>query len=81
MSEPLEVWETDGLIFSEMVRQPYTNCVFAAGYVDGHPVDTIYLRWERGDDGGMLMLRPDEAAALGWLLNGMLWSVLVQVDE
>ena len=47
--------------------------------MEGHPVDTVYLRWERNDGtGGMLMLRPDEMAAIARLCGGVLWSVLVE---
>lgn len=75
---PREVWTDDGLTFTELAAQPYTNCVFAAGAVDGHHVDTLYLRWERDDGtGGMLLLRPDEAAAIVQALSGALWSELV----
>lgn len=72
-------WHNDGLEFTEIIDQPYTNCIFGAGVVEGHPIDTVYLRWERDDGtGGMLMLRPDEMAAIARLCGGVLWSVLVE---
>lgn len=72
-------WTTDGLTFTEVIRQPYSNCVFSAGIVDGHPVDTMYLRWVRdGENGGMLLLRPDEMAALAWCASGVLWTGLIE---
>ena len=74
----LRTWEADGLTFAELCTQPYTNCVFSAGNVEGHPVDTLFLRWERDDGGGrMILLRPDEAAAIVHVLSGALWSELV----
>lgn len=61
--------------YHETVRQPYQNCAFSAGFVEGHPVDTLYLKLERdGEDPYILLLRPDEAAAIAWCLTGVLWS-------
>lgn len=69
----------DNLTFRELIAQPYTNCVVSAGAVDGHPVDTLYLKLERdGLVDTLLLLRPDEAAALAWCLTGVLWSSLVE---
>lgn len=77
-SDPL-VWAEGGLTFTEVVRQAYTNSAFSAGMVDGHPVDTLYLKLERnGNTDTFLLLRPDEAAALGWCLTGVLWSEALQ---
>lgn len=70
-------WQADGLTFTELIRQPYGNCAFSAGTVQGHPVDTLYLRWEREGTGAMLLLRPDELAALAWCATGVLWSEAV----
>ena len=70
-------WTEEGLTFRELIRQPYTNCVFSAGSVEGHSIDTLYIRWERDGEGRMLLLRPDEAAALAWCLTGVLWSSLI----
>lgn len=65
-------------MFTELIRQAYQNCVFSAGAVEGHPVDTLYLKLERdGHTDTFLLLRPDEAAALAWCLTGALWSVEV----
>lgn len=55
--------------------QPYRNCTFSSGFVDGHPVDTLYLRFEReGEEPTTFLLRPDEMAALAWCAAGALWS-------
>lgn len=68
-------WQEDGLTYTETIRQAYSNCVFSAGMVEGHPVDTMYLQLERdGKRDVCLLLRPDEAAALAWCLTGVLWT-------
>lgn len=68
-------WIEDGMTFTETIRQAYSNCVFSAGNVDGHPVDTLYLMLERdGHRDTFLLLRPDEAASLAWCLTGALWT-------
>lgn len=70
-----KTWTTeDGLTFTEMIVQAYNNCSFSAGYVEGHPVDTMYLRLLRGDSDRMFLLRPDEVQAIVWCLTGVLWS-------
>ena len=75
-------WTEDGLIFRELIAQPYSNCVISAGAVEGHPIDTLYLKLEReGKVDTFLLLRPDEAAALAWCLSGVLWSALVEVNS
>lgn len=73
-------WIQDGLTFTELIRQEYgaNNCVFSAGFVEGHSVDTCYLAWKKdGDGGGMLLLTPDELAAVSWCASGALWSILL----
>lgn len=77
--EDSQAWEADGLKFTEMCRQEYggNNCVFAAGFIEGHAVETVYLRWGKdGDEGGMLMLTADELAAIVWVGQGAIWSGL-----
>lgn len=65
----------DGLTYTETIRQAYSNCIFSAGIVEGHPVDTLYIMLERnGKRDMLLLLRPDEAAALAWCLTGTLWT-------
>lgn len=72
-------WTEDGLTFRELIAQPYTNCVFSAGAVDGHPVDTLYLKLEKeGIITTFLLLRPDEVTALIWCLSGVLWSSQIE---
>lgn len=70
-------WEIGGLKFTELCRQVYAvnNCVFAAGSVEGHPVDTVYLSYEKDSEPvTFLLLRPDEALAIAWVLTGTVWS-------
>ena len=69
-----EVVDTYPCAFTELIRQEYTNCYFSAGTVEGHPIDTLYLKWQRGDDYSFLILRPDEMAAIAWCATGVLWS-------
>jgi hypothetical protein len=77
--EDAKSWTVGDFTFTDLITQPYNNCVFAAGVVDGHPVDDVYIRWERNDGtGGMLMLRQDEMAAIAHLATGVLWSSLVK---
>lgn len=69
------VWRDGDLEYTEVVRQEYGDCVFSAGFVSGHPVDTMYLKMERGGPVDVfLLLRPDEMAAMAWLANGALWA-------
>lgn len=75
-----DTWEANGLTYTEIICQEYglNNCKFSAGWVEGHPVDTVYLMWERdGDPGATLLLRPDELAAIAWVANGMVWKTLL----
>ena len=75
-------WTEDALTFTELIRQAYSNCVFSAGMVEGHAVDTLYLRLERnGTVDTFLLLRPDEAAALAWCLTGALWSDAMNASD
>lgn len=77
-----DTWAKDGCTFTELVQQPYQGCVFAAGAVIDHPDERVYLRWERpNDSGGMLMLTLDEGAAVANLMTGALWSVLSQLHD
>jgi len=76
------VWQEDEFTFTEVIRQAYTDTVLSAGMVEGHPVDTLYLKLERnGHIDTFLLLRPDEAAALAWCLTGVLWSDALVKDK
>ena len=69
--------EADGLSFTELVSQPYQNCEFSAGLVEGHSVDVLYLKVDRdGATDVFLILRPDEMAAIAYCASGALWSHL-----
>jgi len=66
---------------TELIAQAYTGngCKISAGTVEGHPVDTVYLRLEKdGEEATTLLLRPDELAAIAWCASGVLWSVEMQ---
>lgn len=66
------------LILEELVSQPYQNCVISAGLVKGHPVDTMFIRFERPlQEPITILMRPDEMAALTYCISGTLWSKLV----
>lgn len=61
-----------------LCRQPYINCYIEAGSTS-HPIDTIFLRFNRdNDDPTTYFLRPDEAIAISWVLNGAVWSTLLE---
>jgi hypothetical protein len=68
---------TGGILCTEYIRQEYehNNCVFSAGMTT-HPVDSMYLRIEKpGVEPTMLLLRPDELAAIAWCASGVLFSL------
>lgn len=73
-----ENWTEDidgaALEFTEMIRQEYTNCCFSAGMVEGHPIDTLYLKLEKAGKETLWLMRPDEFAAIAWCITGVLWS-------
>lgn len=63
------------LVYSEIFQQPYKDCAFSCGFVGGHPVDTMYLKWERPNEGPItILMRPDEIAVVGFLCNSLLWN-------
>lgn len=70
------------IVYHETIAQPYANCKVSTGFVEGDPVDTVYLRLERDTDGEdgplMLLLRPDEMAAIAYCATGVLWSHLME---
>lgn len=62
-----------------VISQPYTNCVFRAGLCEGAGVDTVYVELERnGERDVLLLLRPDEMAALVYCMGGTLYSTLIE---
>lgn len=70
-----KIWTDDNLKFTEVICQEYSNCKFSAGFVEGHPIDTIYIQAEKnGVLTTQLLLRPDEVAAIIWIASGVLWS-------
>lgn len=65
--------------YTEHLRQVYAggDVVFSVGYVEGHPVDTLYLRLARaGEEPTTWLLTRDEMASIAWLASGILWSEL-----
>ena len=69
------------LAYIEIVKQPYDDCEFSAGLVEGHRVDTCYLRLFREGDEVIILLRPDEMAAIAYLCSAVLWSKLLPEKE
>lgn len=66
------------MTYVEVLSQPYDNCIISAGITD-HPIDTIYLKFSRPpEDDILIVLRPDEALALAWLMSGVCWSIEIQ---
>lgn len=59
---------------TELISQPYLNGTISTGLLEGHPVDSVYLRLQRGEEDLLLTLRPDEMAALAFVATGLLWS-------
>lgn len=71
MSEPIEI------VTHEVFAQEYSgnNCIFEFGVVEGHPVDTIYMKMSKDDvEPHTLLLRRDEAMIIVHGLSGALWS-------
>ena len=69
------------LVYDEIASQPYSNAVFSAGFVAGHPIDTVYMRCQRdGEEPTTWLLRPDELAALMHVAAGVLWSHLIDKE-
>ena len=79
---PLSNTHTDTLEYIEVLRQEQSgnNCIFSAGFVDGHEVDTMYMRLEKDNvEPTIILLRPDEMASIAWLAAGVLWSKEMRV--
>ena len=80
VTDPIE-WDIDGLHYIEVIKQEYEDISISSGFVEGHPIDTMYLRLERDhkpEDEIFVLLRPDEIAAIAWCANGVLWSELIK---
>jgi hypothetical protein len=59
--------------------QPYLDCEFSAGLVEGVDPDVLYLRLDREKGEPLtLFLRPDELQAIIWVATGALWSLEIQ---
>jgi len=69
------------IVLRETGQQPYSDCVFSAGLVEGHAFDSVYLKLERDNDPFTIFLRPDEAMAIITLLSGALWSERMTIWE
>jgi hypothetical protein len=62
----------------ELVAQEYTNAKISAGFLDGASMDTMYIQLERdGEEPTIILLRPDEMAAIAYCASGTLWSELI----
>ena len=73
--------EKEKLEYTEICKQEYgdNNCCFSSGFVVGHKIDTMYLRMVKdGFPKEIILLRPDEMAAIAWVANGVLWSSLTE---
>jgi hypothetical protein len=76
--------DEQGRKFIETIRQTYTknNCVFSGGVVEENnevPEDAFYLKWEKdGVEDTMVLMRPDEVAAVNWICAGLLWSQYIE---
>ena len=61
--------------FWRAVIQEYQNCEISAGLIKGLEPDTVYLRLDKDNTKPTtLLLRPDEALAVIYVLSGALWS-------
>ena len=74
----------DGKLLFETGRQEYSGngCVFASGLIAQEtadpPCDILYLCFEKQDQPAtLIMMRPDEMAAIARLAGCALWSQLI----
>lgn len=91
--EPLEIdgveFEYEGMTLTkfEVDRQSYAGngAHISAGYIEGHPVDTMYVEFGAKDGQDVelvVLLRPDEVATIAWLCSGLLFShEIAQLNE
>ena len=62
--------------------QEYQNCEISAGLIAGLEPDTVYLRFDKDvEKPTTILLRPDEALAVLYVLSGALWSQSMFVLE
>jgi hypothetical protein len=67
------------LEYAEVDAQPYEDARFSSGLVYGHPVDEVYLKFEReGEEPTTIVLRRDEAVRVAALLANAVWSLLTR---
>jgi hypothetical protein len=60
------------------IRQPYRDCCFEAGLVEGHPIENVYFRLSReNEESTTILMRSDEMGALSWCMTGTIWSYLM----
>ena len=66
------------VLLEEVIKQPYQNCTFSAGFCSGDVEchdDVLYLKLDRPPEEPILvLLRPDEMAAIAYCASGALWS-------
>jgi hypothetical protein len=66
------------LEYAEVDAQPYRDACFSSGLVHGHPVDEVYLKFEReGEEPTTIVLRRDEAVRVAALLANAVWALLL----
>lgn len=76
----MELKEHEGLSFTEVIKQEYNPGAISGGLVEGHPVDSLYVKFHANEsaDETTILLRPDEVAALAWVCSGVLYSYEMQ---
>jgi hypothetical protein len=63
------------VIFHKAENQAYSNAIFSAGLIENHPIEKVYIKFERfGEEPETIVMRRDEALALMYSLIGALWS-------
>ena len=79
--------DKNNLIYTELCRQAYSNnkCIFSAGFVEGDnkpDEDILYLKLEKDNvEPIILLVRPDEAQSLSWVMLGAVWSYLMEIKK
>lgn len=76
MKTALPTFQRDGLDFFEVAKQEYKDGFVAAGFVFGHSEDSVYIQLSRPDcEPTLVLLRPDELAALLMCGSSVIWSL------